>query len=197
MNRIDLILAIVLALFALRGFWRGFSREFFGFIGLIGGLVVAAATYAVAAGQLPDAIPERMRPIVAFALVFFAVDFGANLVGLIVHKVLGVVFLSPVNRLAGGVFGAVKGAAMAAIALLLLLAYAPSSALERELATSQFARPLLAFAEDVGRDVRPPPAEWTESVRNARVLRDHPPSAERNASPRAESPRGGGKANGG
>jgi uncharacterized membrane protein required for colicin V production len=44
-NRIDLILAIVLIVFALRGFWRGFSREFFGFIGLIGGVAVAAATY--------------------------------------------------------------------------------------------------------------------------------------------------------
>ena len=172
MNRIDLVLAIVLALFALRGFWRGFSREFFGFIGLIGGLAVAAATYAVAASHLPAAVPERIRPIVAFAAVFFAVDLAANLVGAILHRVLGLVFLSPVNRLAGGVFGAIKGAALAAIALLLILAYAPSETLEAEVGTSVVARPLLAFAEDVGRDVRPPPEEWSESVRAARVLRD-------------------------
>jgi membrane protein required for colicin V production len=171
-NRIDLVLAIVLALFALRGFWRGFSREFFGFIGLIGGLAVAAATYAVAATHLPDAVPERTRPIIAFAAVFFAVDLAANIVGAILHRVLGLVFLSPVNRLAGGVFGAIKGAALAAIGLLLMLAYAPSSALEAEVGRSVVARPLLAFAEDVGRDVRPPPPEWSESVRAARLLRD-------------------------
>ena len=46
MNRIDVVLAIVLLLFAVRGFWRGFSREFFGFVGLIGGLAIAAASYA-------------------------------------------------------------------------------------------------------------------------------------------------------
>jgi len=171
-NRIDLILAVVLALFALRGFWRGFSREFFGFIGLIGGLAVAAATYAVVATHLPEAFPERTRPIIAFALVFFAVDLAANIIGAILHRVLGLVFLSPVNRLAGGVFGAIKGSALVAIALLLILAYAPSPALEQELATSAVARPLLAFAEDVGRDVRPPPEEWSESVRAARILRE-------------------------
>ncbi len=172
MNRIDLVLAIVLALFALRGFWRGFSREFFGFIGLIGGLVVAAATYAVAAQHLPPAVPERTRPIVAFAAVFFAVDLGANIVGALLHRLLGIIFLSPVNRLAGGVFGAIKGAALIAIALLLVLAYAPSRAVEDELASSTIARPLLAFAEDVGRDVRPPPDAWSERVRAERLLGD-------------------------
>jgi len=38
LNRIDVVLAIVFLLFAVRGFWRGFSREFFGFVGLIGGV---------------------------------------------------------------------------------------------------------------------------------------------------------------
>ena len=38
MNRIDVVLAVVLALFALRGFWRGFSREIFALIGLVGGV---------------------------------------------------------------------------------------------------------------------------------------------------------------
>jgi membrane protein required for colicin V production len=193
-NRIDLVLAIVLALFALRGFWRGFSREFFGFIGLIGGLAVAAATYATAATRMPASLPEQTRPIVAFAVVFGAIDLIANIVGALVHRLLGVIFLSPVNRLAGGVFGAVKGAALAAIGLLLVLAYAPSSAIEHELATSALARPLLAFAEDVGRDVRPPPDDWSETVRNAR-LRDHRPP-DGGPAPRADSPRGG-KSNGG
>ena len=40
MNRIDVVLAVVLALFALRGFQRGFSREIFSLIGLVGGVVV-------------------------------------------------------------------------------------------------------------------------------------------------------------
>jgi uncharacterized membrane protein required for colicin V production len=45
-SRIDVVLAVVLALFALRGFWRGFSREIFALIGLVGGVAVAGANYA-------------------------------------------------------------------------------------------------------------------------------------------------------
>ncbi len=155
MNRIDVILTIVLILFALRGFWRGFSREFFGFIGLIGGIAVAAATYAAAEAYVPSSFPERSRPILSFAGVFFAVDLAANLLGAIVHRVFGVFFLSPVNRLAGAVFGAVKGAALAAIALLLVQAYSPTPGLMSALEGSRLARPLIGLADEVGHNARP------------------------------------------
>jgi membrane protein required for colicin V production len=156
MNRIDVVLTIVLVLFALRGFWRGFSREFFGFIGLIGGLAVAAAAYAAAEAYVPAAVPERLRPIAAFAAVFFAVDLAANLAGAVLHRMLGVLFLSPVNRLAGAAFGVAKGAAMAAIVLLLVRAYTPSPELLTELDRSTLARPLLGLAGEVEESARPP-----------------------------------------
>ncbi len=149
MNRIDVVLAIVLLLFAVRGFWRGFSREFFGFVGLIGGLVVAAASYATATASMPDALPESLRPIAAFAAVFFAVDFLAILVGAVIHRLLGILFLSPVNRIAGAVFGVAKGAAMTMIALLLVRAYTPVPSLVGELEHSQIASGLLGLAGDL------------------------------------------------
>ena len=144
-----MVLAIVLLLFAVRGFWRGFSREFFGFIGLIGGLAVAAASYAAATSYMPEAIPERLRPIAAFAAVFFAVDFLAIIIGALVHRLLGILFLSPVNRIAGAVFGVAKGAAMTMIALLLVRAYAPIPSLTDELQQSRIAARLLGLAGDL------------------------------------------------
>jgi membrane protein required for colicin V production len=148
-NRIDLVLAIVLSLFAIRGFWRGFSREFFGFVGLIGGLVVAAASYAAATAYMPEAIPDRLRPIAAFAAVFFAVDFLAIIVGALIHRLLGILFLSPVNRIAGAVFGVAKGAAMTMIALLLVRAYSPVPSWVGELEQSRIAGRLLGLARDL------------------------------------------------
>lgn len=148
-NRIDVVLAIVLLLFAVRGFWRGFSREFFGFIGLIGGLAVAAASYAAASVYMPEAVPDRLRPIAAFAAVFFAVDFLAILIGALVHRLLGILFLSPVNRIAGAVFGVAKGAAMTMIALLLVRAYMPIPSLVGELDQSRIAGRLLGLAGDL------------------------------------------------
>ncbi len=151
-----MVLAIVLALFAIRGFWRGFSREFFGFVGLIGGLAVAAASYAAAVVYLPDAVPERIRPIVAFAGVFFAVDFLANLIGAVLHRLLGILFLSPVNRIAGALFGVAKGAAMAMIALLLIRAYTPAPTFVSELEQSRIAGRLLGLAGELRDDHLPP-----------------------------------------
>ena len=151
MNRIDVVLAIVFALFAVRGFWRGFSREFFGFVGLIGGLAVAATAYAATVPHVPEAVPESLRPIVAFAALFFAVDLTANVFGVVVDRLLGMLFLSSVNRVAGAVFGVAKGAAMAAIALLLVRAYTPVPELLSALERSALARPLLGLAGAIGR----------------------------------------------
>lgn len=161
MNRIDVALAVVFTLFALRGFWRGFSREFFGFIGLLGGLAVAAGTYMQVTPRVPEVVLEPLRPIVAFVAVFFAVDIAAALVGVLVHRLLGVLFLSPVNRIAGAVFGAVKGVAMAAIALLLVRAYAPTPAIMTELDGSKLAGPLLGLASEVRANAAPPVPERT------------------------------------
>lgn len=153
MNRLDVVLTIVLALFALRGFWRGFSREFFGLVGLIGGVAVAAAAYAVATRFVPEFVPVSGRPIVAFATIFFGVNLAANLVGLLLHAAIGALFLSPVNRLAGALFGAAKGAAIATIALLLVRAYTPLPSLLSQLEHSTLAPPLLGLAGEIGRDV--------------------------------------------
>ena len=155
MNRLDVILVIILTLFAARGFWRGFSREFFGFLGLIGGIAIAAATYAAAVQVVPGFVPVGVRPIVAFAAVFFAVDLAANLLGMLVHAALGFLFLSPINRVGGALFGAAKGAAMATIALLLVRAYTPLPGILDQLESSILAPPLLGLAGEIGQEVEP------------------------------------------
>ena len=148
MNRIDVVLAVVLALFALRGFQRGFSREIFALIGLVGGVAVAAATFADAVPMLPPEVPEIARPAIAFAGIFLAVALAAKLVGLLVHRLLGLVMLSPLDRVAGIVFGAAKGVALLAMGVYVVRAVTPPNALERACADSVLMRPLLEFTDD-------------------------------------------------
>ncbi len=148
MNRIDVVLAIVLALFALRGLQRGFSREFFALVGLVGGIAVAASYYLEAAVMLPPSVPEIGRPYVAFVVVFAAVWLAAKLVGLLVHHALGAVLLSPIDRAAGALFGAAKGVALMALVLLVVRTVTPAHALERAFGDSVLLRPLLALTGD-------------------------------------------------
>jgi membrane protein required for colicin V production len=150
-KRIDVVLAVVLALFALRGLFRGFARELFSLLGLIGGVVLAVTRYAAAADMLPPAMPGELRPFVAFVILFFAVMLGARLAGALVHRALGIVWLSPLDRVAGALFGAAKGAALVGCLVLLLRYLAPSATLDRALGESVVMRSIMQLIGE-GRD---------------------------------------------
>jgi membrane protein required for colicin V production len=150
MSRIDVVLAVVVGMFAIRGFQRGFSREIFALIGLMGGVAVAGAYYPDAALMLPPEVPEIARPAIAFLGLFVAVWLAAKLVGLLVQRLLGLVMLSPLDRIGGIVFGAAKGVALIALGVIVVRTVTPPNALERACADSVLMRPLLEFTDDGG-----------------------------------------------
>ena len=151
MNRIDVVLAVVLALFALRGFFRGFARELFAILGLVFGVAFSITKYADAAEMLPPAIPGDLRPFTAFGVLFFAVVLAARLLGALVHRLLGIVWLSPVDRLAGAVFGAGKAAVLIGLLVMAMRTYAPSAAIDRALDESVVMRSIMQVVGE-GRD---------------------------------------------
>ena len=57
MSEIDAALVVLLLLCALRGFWRGFLRECFGFAGLVLGLAVAMRFAGAASSLLTERVP--------------------------------------------------------------------------------------------------------------------------------------------
>ncbi len=148
MNRIDVVLAVILALFALRGFQRGFSREIFALIGLVGGVAAAAAMYADAAVMLPPEVPDMIRPALAFGGIFVGVALLAKLVGMLVHRVLGLTLLSPLDRIGGILFGAAKGVALVVMAVAVVRAVTPPNALARACADSVLMQPILEITDD-------------------------------------------------
>ncbi|MGH7886598.1 MAG: CvpA family protein, partial [Candidatus Binatia bacterium] len=87
MNWVDLIVLAVLALFGLRGFFRGLFREMFSLSGLVVGFMVAVAydqdVAAHAAGYW------TVSPILlkgsAFVAIFFLVYFAFSLAGWLLH----------------------------------------------------------------------------------------------------------------
>lgn len=151
MNRIDVVLAVLLGLFALRGLFRGFARELFALLGLIGGVALAVGMYAEVAEMLPPAVPRDLRPFVAFVVLFGAVVLAARLLGALVHYLLGIVWLSPADRVAGALFGAAKGAALVGCVVMLMRTYAPSASIERALGESVVMRAILQVIGE-GRD---------------------------------------------
>ena len=164
MSPLDALLLILLVPFAVRGWWRGFCRETLALIGLVVGALGAAA----AGPQLANVLRARtfLPPVaalpVAWALIFLAAWVTAAFLGLVADRLARALLLGGLNRLAGALFGSVKGAALLGFALLLAEQVVPSPALTKVIAASRLGRPLEQVAVGVvrtGRELGAAPVE--------------------------------------
>jgi membrane protein required for colicin V production len=160
-NQVDVALLLLLAPFALRGYWRGFLREGFALLGLVGGIAAAIAGRGPLAGALlaRGLVPPALATPAAIAGLFVAVYVLAQLAGAVADRLARAVFLGGVNRAAGIAFGIAKGAAILGLVLVVLLHVLPSPSFERLVAQSRLGGPLVAFvrhAVATGRSFTPP-----------------------------------------
>jgi len=121
-NWVDLILVVVLALFGLRGYFRGLFREFFSLVGLLAGFILAvtfAGAVASYGGAMWNFSPLLLKGA-AFVVIFFLVYFLLNIAGWLLHRSEKMLFLKTVNRTGGIAIGVGKGAAFAAFAVFFL-----------------------------------------------------------------------------
>ena len=151
MNPLDALLLILLVPFAFRGYFRGFCRESLGLIGVFGGVLAAAAAGPDLAKALlrEQALPPFAAWPVAWAAIFLGSILVAAIIGRIADGLARALLLGGVNRVAGALFGCVKGAAVLGFALLFFEQVAPSSALRNAIAASRLGKPLEQIAGTV------------------------------------------------
>ena len=121
-NWIDLTVISVLSLFGLRGYFRGLFREVLSLIGLLAGFFVASrySDAAAAWGAAYWKLTPFLLKGIAFIALFFIVHFVFNLVGWLLHRLAGAMFLKTVNRVGGVAMGVGKGTAIVALLALFL-----------------------------------------------------------------------------
>lgn len=160
MNQVDVVLLVLLVPFALRGLFRGLLREAAALVGLVVGVVVAASRWHELAAVLVDrfAVSAQTAGVVAPAAVFLAVYLVAVLIGAILHRLARTLLLGPVDRTAGLVFGAAKGAAVCGFALLVAQRLVPGPTLSDLIAGSRVAMPLMRLASSIAERGEPLPA---------------------------------------
>lgn len=151
MNGVDLALGILLSVCALRGYWRGFFRETFGLLALIGGVAAAVEFAALGAGMLQPYVhlPAAVDAGLAFVAIFVVVHTGINLVGVLLDRLTGALFLRGLNRLGGALLGAGKGAAVLGLVLLFLHLFPVIPELDGQIMSSTIGRPLVSVAGNV------------------------------------------------
>jgi membrane protein required for colicin V production len=157
MTAVDGGLLLLLLLFGLRGFWRGFLREALGLAGVVlaGALVVGqseriATVLTTQGGFTP--LSARLVSAVGLALVVF---IGVRLIGGLVARLTAALFLRPLDRIAGVGLGVAEGAALLGLALAAVLRMAPTSDISTRITASQVATPLLQVADQIIEKARP------------------------------------------
>lgn len=110
MHEVDWLLAGVLTLSLLVGFWRGLVYEVLLLFGWLLSFFLAQWFAPDLEAVLPwPSLPSSMRYGLAFALIFIAAIFIAGLMAALFKKWTAAVGLRPVDRTLGAVFGLLRG----------------------------------------------------------------------------------------
>ncbi|WP_109441875.1 CvpA family protein [Acinetobacter haemolyticus] len=144
MNTLDIIILIILLIGGLNGLRQGFIKAFANLVGWIFALIVGAK-YAVVlapamAGLSQDPVVQK---IAAFAFIVLIIVVCTWIVSAFLNGLLKSLKLGPLNRLAGGAFGSLKGLLIVLITMQGLGPWVESSPHWKQ---SKFVQVLLPYA---------------------------------------------------
>ncbi len=122
MNTLDVAVLGLIFLLGVRGWYRGFFRELFGLAAWLGGGVGAhlfGPAFAPLASERTG-LPIALGQVIAFLGVFLAIYIGCRVAGFVLARAAEALFLRPLDRAGGFVFGAAKGLAIGAIVCMIV-----------------------------------------------------------------------------
>ena len=122
MNYLDIIIAIILILFAIGGFRNGIIREAFSLAAFVGGIYGAmklSAWVGQSLGKIINVSPEWMS-VIAFMVVFIGLAILINWLGGMLAKLIESLSLGFIDKIGGIVFGVAKGFLLIGVLILLL-----------------------------------------------------------------------------
>jgi uncharacterized membrane protein required for colicin V production len=121
-NLLDFAVLALILLLGIRGYFRGLFRELFGLAAWLGA-GVAAYLFGPIYGPAVSArymLPLAIGQTLAALGIFTALYLGCQLLGWILYRLARAIFLGPVDRAGGLVFGGVKAIAMSALFCMLV-----------------------------------------------------------------------------
>jgi membrane protein required for colicin V production len=127
MNPFDMIVVVALVYFIIIGLLRGSIREISSIAALLGGFYFAYLYYEPFARVFSLFIQtEYIKNIAAFLVLFCSVAIGVTLAGTLLRAFTKLVLLGVVDRLMGGVIGALKAVIVLSVVHFLALTFLPA-----------------------------------------------------------------------
>lgn len=122
MNYLDIVIAIILILFCIKGFRKGLINEVVSLLAFVLGIYGAMCFSDFTAARLVEFIDINPRYIntVAFILTFIILVILVNLLGNLVTKIVKSLKLGLANRIGGILFGGLKGILLCSLLMMVL-----------------------------------------------------------------------------
>ncbi|APZ45866.1 colicin V production protein [Polaribacter reichenbachii] len=122
MNVIDIIIAVILIFAAVRGFMTGLFSSIASLVAIVAGVFCAIHFSYYVEYELNDSVLEwshQTNKIVAFAVTFLFVVLAIIFVGKLLTKLADITALGLLNKILGGIFGALKWSLILSVIFLL------------------------------------------------------------------------------
>ncbi len=127
MNPFDMAIIVVVGYCIIRGIFRGLIKEVASIVGLVAGFYVAYSYHGAMAPLFSKWIAEPAYvKIASFIFLFCSVFLIIVLTGMLIRFVVKLVLLGVVDRIFGGVFGALKAALIVSFAYVVLITFLPA-----------------------------------------------------------------------
>jgi membrane protein required for colicin V production len=156
LNWVDVIIAVVLLGFGIRGLMRGFLREILSLVGLFLGLWIALLQFVPLGEWVQHQFPltEPLPFHIAFLAIFLSVAGLAGVLGYLLHRVARGLLMGWLDAIVGLGFGSVKGIMILTV-LLFLLAHLPlAESIKTQFRTSTLVEYLELFNPFLARSVQ-------------------------------------------
>lgn len=124
MNWLDIVLILILVLSVVSGLRKGFAKVGIGLAASVLGLLSGLWFYGSAGAIFQPYVKSRgAANLIGFLAILLAFLIAGALVGWLVAKVLKLIGLSWLDRLAGGAFGALRAIVVGVALILAILAF--------------------------------------------------------------------------
>lgn len=129
MNFLDIVLICIVAIFLIRGFFRGLVQEVISLVAVVLALFLASNYQHLLIPHLEMYIQSEVTVgALAYVIIFFGTILVCWLLAKLIKSMLDLSLLGWVDRVTGTIFGAIEGALIAVIVLMFLQSFAPESA---------------------------------------------------------------------
>ena len=187
MNALDITILLILLMGGLNGLRQGFVKALANLVGWVLALILAAK-YAVVVAPLMSvlSLDPVVQKIAAFAVIILIVVVMSWVLSACLDGLLKTLKLGPLNRLAGGMFGGVKGLLVVLIAMQGFGPWVESSPYWRQSKLVQSLLPYAPLATELSKNAA---NQALEEMRpeSSNTERDRT-SAESTAKPAAQQP---------